>query len=217
MLVARAQGLRALARPLNASTRTFGATFSRACASAAKVRRPGDRAHGRRALTACRARGSAAERGNARVSQGSGTWLRERIRERRVCGGGARREAVQDDQGDHQRVTGGGGAAAPLWCATLALTLRRHIARRHAAPPPRRRRQDDVHVVDRIPQAEVGTVMTLDKVLLVGTTDYTTVGRPLVSEAKVGGGTGGGALLVGCRAEASPSAPGRGGCRAAHT
>ena len=44
--------------------------------------------------------------------------------------------------------------------------------------------KDDTLILDRI-EVEVGKVIVFDKVLLVGTPDYTSVGRPYVESAKV--------------------------------
>ncbi len=46
--------------------------------------------------------------------------------------------------------------------------------------------KDDKLLCDKLPYV-VGQQIALDKVLLVGTKDYTSVGRPYVTAAKVGG------------------------------
>mmetsp|Transcript_20609 Transcript_20609/g.72777 ORF Transcript_20609/g.72777 Transcript_20609/m.72777 type:complete len:213 (-) Transcript_20609:70-708(-) len=45
--------------------------------------------------------------------------------------------------------------------------------------------EGDVVVTDKIPEAEVGTVLEVDDVLLVGSRDKTVVGRPQVPQARV--------------------------------
>lgn len=44
--------------------------------------------------------------------------------------------------------------------------------------------KDDSLIVDKI-NVDIGKVIVFDKVLLVGTPEYTSVGRPFVSSAKV--------------------------------
>lgn len=45
--------------------------------------------------------------------------------------------------------------------------------------------KDDLIITDKVREAEVGTTLEMDEVLLVGTPEYTKIGRPLVPGAVV--------------------------------